>query len=69
MRLLMLETRRGSADGRSVMLYERGKTYDLPSALAHAFLAAGFATPPPREGKIRAVRTHERRKRPTKESL
>lgn len=42
MLIKMLETRRGSPDGYSVLKYEKGMIYDMPDALAKSFLRAGW---------------------------
>ncbi len=55
MRLRMLETRRGTEDGRVVRQFMAGETYDIADSLARAFLAAGFA-----------IRSQEDRKSPKK---
>ncbi len=58
MRLRMLETRRGTEDGRVVRQFMAGEIYEIADSLARAFLAAGFA--------IRAF--EERKPSKTKES-
>lgn len=48
MRILMLETRRGTEDGFSVRQFVRGREYEIADSLARAFLAAGWAVLPNR---------------------
>lgn len=43
MRLRMLQTRRGSPDGRVVRQYHAGEVYDLPPILVREFLDKGYA--------------------------
>ncbi len=43
MRVLMLETRRGSEDGFAVRRFHKGCCYDIADSLARAFLRAGWA--------------------------
>ena len=45
MKVLMLETRRGTEDGFTVNQYLQGEVYDLRDHLAFAFLAASHAVP------------------------
>ncbi len=45
MRVLMIETRKGTEDGFTIREYIAGHEYDLREHLARAFLAAGFAIP------------------------
>lgn len=43
MRLRMLQTRRGSPDGRVVRQYHEGEVYELEGGLAREFLDKGYA--------------------------
>lgn len=43
MRILMLQTRRGTEDGFTVRQYAAGRVYEVREHLARAFLAAGYA--------------------------
>ena len=43
MKLKMLQTCLGSPDGRRVVEYLKGESYDLPADLAEAFVAQGWA--------------------------
>ena len=45
----MLETKRGCPDAFTVTRYYQGKTYDLPQALAAAFINSGNALHLPEE--------------------
>lgn len=41
----MEKTRHGSPDGVTVLLYERGQTYDMPEELADVYLGNGDGVP------------------------
>ena len=43
MRILMLETRRGSEDGFIVRRFDAGQTYELAQMLARRFIRRGWA--------------------------
>ena len=43
MKLKMLETRSGSPDGVSTVLYERDREYELPDDLAYVFIKEKWA--------------------------
>lgn len=45
MRLLMLDTRRGSEDGFIVRRFYKNQIYDIADSLAQAFIRAGYAIP------------------------
>ena len=46
MKLKMLKTCLGSPDGRRVVEYVKGESYDLPAELADVFVAQGWARVP-----------------------
>lgn len=50
MKILMLETHRGCEDGFHARRYHKGKTYDISSTLACAFVNNGWAVTVEREG-------------------
>lgn len=45
MQITMLETRRGSEDGRIVKWFHMDETYELADMLARSFIAKGWAYP------------------------
>lgn len=72
MLIRMLETRKGSPDGRFVHTYREGQEYELPDSLARAFVRNGWAkvlreTKPAGPDETKPAAPAEVKKRPTKE--
>jgi len=43
MKILMVETKKGSPDGINISEFAKGKEYDLPPGLADVFIHEGWA--------------------------
>jgi hypothetical protein len=67
MRVTMLADRRGTEDGYTIHLFQRGKSYDLSTSLAKAFLAVGCAVKEEKKSRVvkRTTSTRTTKKRRT----